>query len=99
MPVEGVLISEDGSSKAATSDQSGRYLISVVRSMTSTFVSSKPGYVIGQTAVTISGDTRLDIEIVRVKRYTLSGVVFEVTSAGNVPVVDAWVYCIRPLLL
>ncbi len=43
--------------------------------------------------MTISGDTRLDIEIAREQLYTLSGVAFEVTGAGRVGVAGVVIYC------
>jgi hypothetical protein len=36
--------------------------------------------------VTIQGDTHLDVELVPLVRFTLSGTVFEVTAAGPTPV-------------
>src|SRR5205823_3758315 len=41
-------------------------------------------------AITISGDTRLDIEL---PTYTLSGVVFERTPTGTAPIEGVEVYC------
>ena len=41
----------------------------------------------------VSGDTRLDIQISQIVTYTLSGVAFEMTSAGRVALEGVEVYC------
>jgi hypothetical protein len=43
--------------------------------------------------VTISGETELDIRVDRIVTYVLSGVVFEVTEAGRVPIEGVDLYC------
>jgi hypothetical protein len=54
----------------------------------------KPAYVNDSRTVTVSGDTRLDIEIVRRVTFTLSGVVSEMTDVGLTPIegvrIDDW---------
>lgn len=93
VPVSGVLIRDDSASKSAISDQNGMYNIAGLQAMNHTFLSSKSGYVSGRTQVMISGDMRLDITIVRATAYVLSGVAFEVTPNGNVPVEGVNIYC------
>ena len=69
------------------------YNIAGLQAMNHTVLSSKSGYVSGRTQVTISGDTRLDITIVRATVYVLSGLAFEVTPNGNIPVEGVNIYC------
>ena len=41
----------------------------------------------------MSGDTLLDIRLDRIVSYTLSGLVYELTEAGQVPIEGVEVYC------
>jgi hypothetical protein len=43
--------------------------------------------------MTLSGDTRMDLQINRIVTYTLSGVVYEVTEGGRMPIEGVSVYC------
>jgi hypothetical protein len=93
VPIAGVLIRDDSSFRAATSDQGGMYTLAGLQAMNHAVLSSKPGYVSGRTQVAISGDTRLDITIVRATAYVLSGVAYELTPHGDVPVEGVNLYC------
>lgn len=87
-PVEGVGVRADsgGSRLDATTDNNGSYTITGVYAGTSSVSASKEGYETDRRTVTISGDTRLDLRIIRRATYTLSGVVSEETATGWVAV-------------
>jgi len=93
VPVEGVLVQEANSRRQARTGADGLYTLSGVSGAGNSITVSKQFYVTQTRALTISADTGLDIQIVRVPTYTLSGVVFEVTAAGRVPVEGVSVYC------
>jgi hypothetical protein len=57
----------------------------VVAGRSFTVTASKEGYQAVTRVLTLNGDTRLDIEVVRRATYTLSGVVSEETPTGRVP--------------
>jgi Carboxypeptidase regulatory-like domain len=79
--------------RVATTDANGHYVIPGL-SATSRFVSvSRFGYVSATHMMTMTGDTQLDIRLDRMASYTLSGVVFEITEAGRVPLKGVEVYC------
>ena len=89
----GVLIRDESASKSTTTDEQGRYSLQGLHAPERIISFSKPGYISDRRLVTISGDTRLDIEIARDQPYTLSGVAFEVTEAGSVGVAGVSIYC------
>ena len=91
--VAGVEIREERSSRTAISDENGMYSLSGLQAIDNVIHARKPGYVSGRTPVTISADTRLDLTIFRATGYVLSGVTFEVTPNGNVPVEGVDIYC------
>jgi hypothetical protein len=81
-PVEGVVV-QASQTKPVTTDANGFYNIpGLDAAARMTVTTRKAGYASGETNVTISGDTRLDIQLVRVAIYTLSGVVTELTPTG-----------------
>lgn len=92
-PVEGVKVEEARSFRSATTDANGFYSIAGVPAASTTVSTSKWGYDARAASVTIGGDTRVDIQIVRSAIYTLSGVVFEETSDGRAVVEGVEVYC------
>lgn len=71
---------------SATTDKNGLYNIPGLYTGSSSLSVSLVGYVTDTKSVTISGDTRLDIQLVPREIYTLSGVVSEMTPTGQVPV-------------
>ena len=75
-----------------TSGLDGRYSMVGLPAGTYGIVTSKDGFVSDSRAITIAADTRLDILIARIPTYTLSGVVSEVTTAGQVPIEGVEVY-------
>ncbi len=78
---------------SAITDEHGFYRILAVPAGSWALTASKYGYVTRSRNVTVTGDAQMDIQLDRGGVYTLSGVVSEVTSAGEVPVEDVWVYC------
>jgi len=93
VPVEGVRVEEATSRQAATTDRTGFFSMSGVPAVHALFSARKDGYQIVTKDVQINGDTRLDMEIVRLVSYTLSGVAFEVTATGQSPLEGVEVYC------
>jgi hypothetical protein len=84
-PVEGALVRVAGSQ--GTSDGSGNYSLSGVRTSYGGALAVKAGYAAAREVLTVSGDTRFDFQLgPRVAIYTLSGVVLEETPTGLVPV-------------
>lgn len=80
-PLEGVHMFING--RRATTDDQGVYSISGLTFGTSV-TATKAGYKVETTSLTLSGDERVDMQLVRTAIFTLSGVVSEVTSAGLV---------------
>ena len=88
-PLKGALV-QDHSGQATLTDDGGSYTLALVAG--NHFVTtSKAGYTPLGTGVVLSADVRLDLQLRRVP--TLSGVVFEVTASGRVPVEGVQVYC------
>jgi len=83
-PLEGVQVFING--RQALTDDQGRYRISGVEPIPfgNSVTATKAGYGVETTSVTISGDERVDMQLVRTAIFTLSGVVAEATSAGLV---------------
>ena len=92
-PVAGVEVRELSLSLRATTDTDGRYRLLGVQPGLRFLEVSKWGYETESTQVTVAADTELDIVVVPSPTYTLSGIVFEMTAAGPVPVEGVWVYC------
>lgn len=75
----------------ATTDRNGYYSIpGLTGSQADVFV-AKSSYKSHRTTLMLSGDTRFDVQLVRLARYRLSGVVSELTPLGLVPVEGALV--------
>jgi hypothetical protein len=92
-PVEGARVADRTTGRVATTDANGLYSITGLSAM-SRFVSiTKDGYVTGTQTVTMTGDTQLDVRLDRIMNYILSGVVFEITAAGQVPIEGVQIYC------
>jgi hypothetical protein len=53
----------------------------------------KFGYEIAEKSISVDADTRVDFRLVSKLTFVLSGRIFEVTSAGAIPVEDVQVYC------
>jgi len=85
-PVEGVVVQEANLGQRATTDTNGAYSISGLYAMSNIVTASKIGYETDSRTLTISGDTRLDLRVVRRATHTLSGVISEVTTSGRAAV-------------
>jgi hypothetical protein len=91
-PIEGARVNA-GSGLSATTDAGGLYRIPGLPATTSLISVTKGGYVTQAKTVTMSADTLLDIRLDRIVSYTLSGLVYELTEAGQVPIEGVEVYC------
>ena len=93
VPVEGVVVREYSTNQSVVTDAKGVYAIAGIKVTHSSIVATKEGY--GTFATTFTGtiDTKLDVRIVRFVYYTLSGMAYELTSAGRVPIAGIVLYC------
>lgn len=91
-PIEGARV-DAGSGLSATTDESGLYRISGLPATSRSISVTRGGYVTQTRTVTVSGDTLLDIRLDRIVSYTLSGLVYELNEAGQVPIEGVEVYC------
>jgi hypothetical protein len=84
-PVEGVKVQVAG--RQGTTDGNGNYTLFEVPRSYGGASAVKAGYAAAREILTVSGDTRFDVQLgPRVAIYTLSGVVSEVTPTGLTPV-------------
>jgi len=91
--VEGMRVQEINSGQYAMSDADGSYSIPGLPARSISVAASKAGYVTDTKTLIMSGDTQLDFRVGRIVMYTLSGVVFEMTAEGQVPLEGVEVYC------
>ena len=91
-PIEGARV-DAGSGLSATTDAGGLYSIPGLPATSRSISVTRGGYVTQTRTVTMSGDTLLDIRLDRIVSYTLSGLVYELTEAGQVPIEGVEVYC------
>jgi hypothetical protein len=81
-PIEGVVV-QASQTRPVTTDANGFYTIpGLDAAARMTVTTRKGGYAASEMNVAINGDTRLDIQLVRVAIYTLSGVVSELAPTG-----------------
>ena len=92
-PVEGVRVDAGLPRRSALTNTSGVFSISGLSASRSDVVTSKFGYSTNTRTVTLTGDMRLDLTVNRLPTYTLSGMAFEVTPTGQVPIEGVEVYC------
>jgi CarboxypepD_reg-like domain len=92
-PVSGAFVQETRTRLGATTDMDGRFRISGLSAGVGGLRISKDGYVTSTTNVDITADVQLDVRIQPITAYILSGVVFEITPAGRVPVEGVELYC------
>lgn len=90
VPLDGVRIDEANSSRRTFTGKDGVYSISGLSAASDSVSVSRWDVVTYTKTLTISGDTRLDIEL---PTYILSGVVFERTPTGTAPIEGVEVYC------
>ena len=93
MPVEGVSVTESATHTSARTDSRGAYRLDGLRRSTFTLSMSAPGYVNATKAVTATSDTQLDLRIERFRTFVLSGMVYENTPDGRVPLDGVVLYC------
>jgi hypothetical protein len=93
MPVEGVRITESGTLTSAQTDSRGAYRLGGLRRSTFNLLMSAPGYVNASKSVTASSDLQLDLRVVRIQSFVLSGMVYESTAGGRVPLGGVVLYC------
>jgi hypothetical protein len=95
IPVQDAVVTHVPTGRSAATDSSGQYVIPDVPARQATVTVMKDGYEIATRSVNVSGDTRLDLQLVRRPEPrpgpTLSGVVYESSGAGDVPVAGALV--------
>jgi len=92
--VEGVTVQEANSRRQTLTDAAGLYSFAGLSGSSNSVSASKPGYLTQTRTLSISGDTRLDLQVDRiVTNNTLSGVVFEATAGGRVPIEGVEIYC------
>lgn len=92
-PLQGATVREARAGRQTVTDATGFYSIPGVPGPTASVTVVKEGYTSGQKIFDISGDTRLDFEVSRLEFQVLSGVVFEMTPTGRVPVAGVSLYC------
>jgi hypothetical protein len=93
IPVPAALVAVSTSTRSAVTDSGGRFRIEGVPAATATISVTRSGYVTHTTAIEIGSDTQWDIHINRLPTFTLSGMVYEITAAGRIPVREVEVYC------
>jgi hypothetical protein len=97
-PVEGVLVAEANSHQTASTDKNGAFTMVSVSGPVA-FSLTKPGYFTRAIATTLPPSViGLTLPIVAIpEAYTLSGLVYEMTPAGRVPVagvqVEGFSFC------
>jgi hypothetical protein len=92
IPVPDAMVSAS-SGRSAVTDGQGRYSLSGLTAATGSLSITKPGYVTAVRTLAMTADTQVDIRIERVPQYVLSGMVFEMTESGRVPVEGVELYC------
>lgn len=92
-PVEGMRVRVSSSIESAMTDANGFYSLPGVRASSDFVTVTKDGYVQVSTPLKATADTRLDIRVQRIVYYTLSGMAYEVTAAGRVPIEGVSLYC------
>lgn len=91
--VEGAEVLDDSSGHKTTTSASGFYSLAGLPATSRSVSASKAGYTTTRNSVVLSGDTRLDLQISRNVTYVLSGLVFEVTATGRLPIEGVSLYC------
>ncbi len=92
-PIEGARVVDVSSGLSATTDTLGLFSIPGLPTRTRSISVTRSGYATHTTTVTMDHDIQLEIRLERMVSYTLSGVVFEITAAGQVPIEGVEIYC------
>ena len=93
VPLRDALVTDTSTAQASRTDANGFYRITQLGATSHALTITRTGYVTETRKVDLTGDTQLDIRLARLESHTLSGVVFEITEAGQVPIEGAEVYC------
>jgi hypothetical protein len=93
MPVLGMRVTVSSSFRSALTDANGFYSIPGITTATGSVSAAKDGYITVTTPFTATADTRLDIRVERFVPYTLSGMAYEDTPSGRVPIAGVVLYC------
>lgn len=95
MPIEGAHVRLDISTYRyeTVTDRDGRYRLTKLSDGRGTVTTTLEGYDADMKSISIDGDVLLDIRIAPRLSYTLSGVVYESTPSGPVPIEGVEVYC------
>jgi hypothetical protein len=93
VPVEGVRVTVSASNQVAMTDGNGFYSIAGVKAADGFVSAIKEGYSTATAVFRATADTRLDIRVERIVTYTLSGMAYEQTPAGRVPIPGIVLYC------
>jgi len=91
--VEGVRVEESATNISTTTDARGEYRLSGLRRAEFEVSMTKPGYDTGPIPVNTTSDMRLDRRIERLASSVLSGMVYETTPNGRVPLDGVVLYC------
>jgi len=92
--IKGAVVVERNSVRTqAVTDANGRYVLTGLSAASYTISVSMDGFLVETRGVSMTGDTQLDIRLERMASHILSGVVFEMTEAGSVPVQGVEIYC------
>ena len=92
-PIEGARVVDVSSGRSTTTDTQGRFSIPGLPTRTRAISVTRSGYVTHTTTVTMDSDIQLEIRLERMVSYTLSGLVYELTETGQVPIEGVEVYC------
>lgn len=93
MPIEGARVVDVSSGRSAMTDRQGLFSIPGLASRTRSVSVTRSGYLTQTTTVTMDGDRPFEIRLERMVSHTLSGMVFESTPAGQVPIEGVEIYC------
>lgn len=92
--IHGATVTQRNSVRAlAVTDANGRYSLTGLSALSYTISVTMSGFITETKAVTMTGDTQLDISLERMANHILSGMVFEMTETGQVPVEGVEIYC------
>jgi hypothetical protein len=92
MPVEGVRITASGTSTSVQTDATGAYRLGGLRRSTLDVTAFATGYVVVTKSVTTRSDFQADFRLAR-SGFVLSGLVYETTPNGRVPLEGVVLYC------
>ena len=93
MQVEGVTVTESGTRTSVLTDARGGYRLGGLRRSTFNLSMGAPGYVSATRSVTATSDMQLDLRVERIRSFVLSGIVYETTPNGRVPLEGVVLYC------